>query len=276
MQLDDEMIEARPAGEFGSGEQTMRGGQPRATESLSAQDFAEMGVKHASSATGQPMAAGGASVRPNEVHETNASSAAAARAGATDDTLLDLDDVEMPRASALAEADDFILDLQGTMPPQAAEFVEAQVISDVEQRAEHAPVEAQRTEAGGFQFYQQGAQATATEAEKETAYLADSSQMRETSELPLEAPLASIEESPDSSQAEETPRQTESAAPVAEPQQPSGQIGLDQLSPAAIDAIARRVVEQLSTTVVEQIAWEVVPQLAELLIKRRLEEEGKK
>lgn len=53
----------------------------------------------------------------------------------------------------------------------------------------------------------------------------------------------------------------------------AGQITLDQLSPEAIDAIARRAVELLSTKVVEEIAWEVVPQLAELLIKRKLEEE---
>ena len=53
----------------------------------------------------------------------------------------------------------------------------------------------------------------------------------------------------------------------------TGQIGLDQLSPEAIDAIARRAVEMLSERVVQEIAWEVVPQLAELIIKRRLEEE---
>jgi hypothetical protein len=55
-----------------------------------------------------------------------------------------------------------------------------------------------------------------------------------------------------------------------------GQISLEQLSPEAIDAIARRAVELLSARVVEQVAWEVVPQLAELLIKRRLEEEGQR
>ncbi|MDT5293650.1 MAG: hypothetical protein QOJ76_530 [Acidobacteriota bacterium] len=49
----------------------------------------------------------------------------------------------------------------------------------------------------------------------------------------------------------------------------------DQLSREAIDAIARRVVELMSDKVVREIAWEVVPELAELLIKRRLEEEGK-
>jgi CheY-like chemotaxis protein len=45
------------------------------------------------------------------------------------------------------------------------------------------------------------------------------------------------------------------------------------LSPAAIDAIARRVVEHLSEAVVREIAWEVVPELAELLIKKKLDEQ---
>ncbi|MDQ3804514.1 MAG: hypothetical protein M3416_11860, partial [Acidobacteriota bacterium] len=46
-----------------------------------------------------------------------------------------------------------------------------------------------------------------------------------------------------------------------------------QLSPETIEAIARRVVELMSEKVVREIAWEVVPDLAELLIKRRLDEE---
>lgn len=47
----------------------------------------------------------------------------------------------------------------------------------------------------------------------------------------------------------------------------------DQLSPEAIDAIARRVVELMSDKVVREIAWEVVPELSELLIKQKLEED---
>ncbi|GEM_PF-5370028 len=43
------------------------------------------------------------------------------------------------------------------------------------------------------------------------------------------------------------------------------------LSPEAIDAIARRVVAQLSDKVVQEIAWEVVPEMAELMIKQKLE-----
>ena len=55
---------------------------------------------------------------------------------------------------------------------------------------------------------------------------------------------------------------------------PSGPITANQLSPEAIDAIARRAVEMLSERAVQEIAWEVVPQLAELLIKRQLEEKN--
>jgi CheY-like chemotaxis protein len=50
----------------------------------------------------------------------------------------------------------------------------------------------------------------------------------------------------------------------------------DQLSPEAIDKIARRVVELMSDEVVREIAWEVVPDLAELLVKRKLDEERQK
>jgi hypothetical protein len=47
----------------------------------------------------------------------------------------------------------------------------------------------------------------------------------------------------------------------------------DGLSPAVIDAIARRMVEQMSDKVIREIAWEVVPELSELLIKRKLGEQ---
>jgi hypothetical protein len=47
----------------------------------------------------------------------------------------------------------------------------------------------------------------------------------------------------------------------------------NDLSPAAIEAISRRVIEQLSDKVVREIAWEVVPELSELLIKKRLEDQ---
>ncbi|MDX6529304.1 MAG: hypothetical protein QOH41_1594 [Blastocatellia bacterium] len=46
------------------------------------------------------------------------------------------------------------------------------------------------------------------------------------------------------------------------------------LSPEAIDAIARRAVELMSEKVVREIAWEVVPELAELLIKKKLDQQN--
>lgn len=57
-----------------------------------------------------------------------------------------------------------------------------------------------------------------------------------------------------------------------EPDRMNESINAD-LSPAAIEAISRRVVEQLSDKVVREIAWEVVPELSELLIKKRLEDQ---
>jgi CheY-like chemotaxis protein len=59
-------------------------------------------------------------------------------------------------------------------------------------------------------------------------------------------------------------------SPVEE--QTSAEPGVE-LSPAAIDAIARRVIEHMSDAVVREIAWEVVPELAELLIKKKLDEQ---
>ena len=53
---------------------------------------------------------------------------------------------------------------------------------------------------------------------------------------------------------------------------PLREVTPESLSPAMIDAIARRAVEMLSEKVVREIAWEVVPELAELIIKRQLEE----
>jgi CheY-like chemotaxis protein len=48
------------------------------------------------------------------------------------------------------------------------------------------------------------------------------------------------------------------------------------LSQEAVDAVARRVVELMSDKIVREIAWEVVPEMAELLIRRKLEEDAKK
>ncbi|MDX6445214.1 MAG: hypothetical protein QOH71_2288 [Blastocatellia bacterium] len=63
------------------------------------------------------------------------------------------------------------------------------------------------------------------------------------------------------------------AGPVSQAEEQKPTETVQALSPAVIDAIARRAVELLSEKVVREIAWEVVPELAELLIKKKLEEQ---
>jgi CheY-like chemotaxis protein len=90
--------------------------------------------------------------------------------------------------------------------------------------------------------------------------------------ITVDAQLDESEVTTDSPQASMAP-QGEAAAFVAEPSPETDASGGGGLSASDIDAIARRVVEHMSDKVVREIAWEVVPELAELMIKRRLEEE---
>jgi CheY-like chemotaxis protein len=84
----------------------------------------------------------------------------------------------------------------------------------------------------------------------------------ETTEAPVEVTEATVEEV----------ARHRLVEAVVEVEQTGGDANLS-LSPETIDAIARRTVEHLSEKVVREIAWEVVPELAELLIKKKLEEE---
>jgi hypothetical protein len=81
-------------------------------------------------------------------------------------------------------------------------------------------------------------------------------QVAELQEWAIVSPPPPVEAAPISQAEEQEPTETDQA-----------------LSPAVIDAIARRAVELLSEKVVREIAWEVVPELAELLIKKKLEEQ---
>ncbi len=90
-----------------------------------------------------------------------------------------------------------------------------------------------------------------------------------TGDEPLPMPAVHTQETDSPNQSPETT--FASSSPVAENvQTPESSKG--DLSPAAIEAISRRVVEQLSDKVVREIAWEVVPELSELLIKKRLDQ----
>lgn len=92
-------------------------------------------------------------------------------------------------------------------------------------------------------------------------------------DLPKAPPVSEVAEAPQSSASQSGPSAAgysvvEGHTRVEEP------VRADQLSPEMIDAVARRVVEMMSDKVVREIAWEVVPDLAELLIRKKLEEEG--
>ncbi|MDT4898183.1 MAG: hypothetical protein QOH25_3260 [Acidobacteriota bacterium] len=285
--------------------------QSRPTAAYSATDLREAGITQAVESANAPeqQAEPVGAYAPAQVSEQSHTAAASqshvgSRAssssiGATDEALLDLGDIEPPQAQA--EADDFFLDLldespgqahgsappiastfeppvetaaasspaeewdasarvdheaaTAEAPPQAQEFVEAEVLGD-EPGERRAPVEEQPSPV----------------AEYKDAEAASPSASEEFSPDMQSAPTERL---PDTFQLEEAPVETGDAQSIAAANRSpvAGQITLEQLSPEVIDAIARRAVEQLSARVVEQIAWEVVPQLAELLIKRRLEEE---
>jgi CheY-like chemotaxis protein len=191
-------------------------------------------------------------------------------AAKTDDALLDLGDIE-PAYSASRE-DDFILDLQDEsfykQPQAAASSQVEEMVAPAEALDEELPVqfEEEMTEASPRAEQFTEAQFAGEEQRAEFAPTGELEQPQVYAAEPL------VQE--ESYQAEAGPLIQESSAEATVPTTPhAGQIGLDQLSPEAIDAIARRAVELLSERVVQEIAWEVVPQLAELLIKRRIEEE---
>lgn len=81
---------------------------------------------------------------------------------------------------------------------------------------------------------------------------------------PLDQPIP-VEEA-HLSEAQDAP-----TAPLADPSE--ARLSQQELSPEAINAIARRVIEEMSDKVVREIAWEVVPELSELMIKKKLEQQ---
>lgn len=224
-------------------------------------------------------------------------------AAAADEALLDLGDIEPPVSTT--EADDFILDLQDDTPaPVASMSAPQQETAPWSESAEPALEGSGVSEAVGFAApAYENAEASGSYSAAQSAptesFVNEDTIIHGVPAVGEAAPTAFAAQGgfepqaeahgayestftamPEAAASEETPT-IEAEAPVSASTpatasaaaQPSGQITLDQLSPEAIDAIARRAVELLSSKVVEQVAWEVVPQLAELLIKRKLEEE---
>jgi len=151
------------------------------------------------------------------------------------DALLDLDDSDFV-ASAIA--DDVVLDLDLEGPSAA----------DSEERSQDLPP---TQEPGSFEFEPADAEQSAV-AEPEADLAA-----------PPEEPHAETDAR--ASAAEEA-----ATGPLAYP--PGVNLGQQELSPEAINAIARRVIEQMSDKVVREIAWEVVPELSELMIRKKLDQ----
>ncbi len=170
------------------------------------------------------------------------------------DVLLDLGDIS--RTSA-ASSDDFVLDLDFD-EPQSGPAVEAAGIPSTHSFVEPKP---SRRDAASVDAQTEPPLSDAWMDTSELAQKWKPQSPRSTSSDLQSKKVKGLRE-----------RDTDVAGGVASTSGSSGSVSLDQLSPEVIDAIARRAVEQLSAQVVEAIAWEVVPQLAELLIKRKLEE----
>jgi CheY-like chemotaxis protein len=223
--------------------------------------------------------------------------ARAASAAAMDDALLDLD---VEPFSDTSEADDFILDLALDEPPPASRAA-APVETSTSYQVGIARDDAPAPDAPGA--FAEAAHGETSSAPSDEALSAPRSFI-EPEVLPADEahtpavveaeftdgsvegdvarpPAGGFAEPPvEASAADETPfapapstagfEMGAARAGVEESAHP------DQLSPAAIDAIARRVVEMMSDKVVREIAWEVVPELSELLIKQKLEENARK
>jgi CheY-like chemotaxis protein len=223
-------------------------------------------------------------------------------ATAADEALLDLGDIEPPVSTT--EADDFILDLQDDVPsaqpfsaPSGAATAET-AQPEIEAAAapagfgfsraasapapqfseDFSPVSSDPLDASAT-YTEESAAAEAYTGEEPVSLLSPVGEEGQSQGFAPRAVSYPLEERgeealPQTMRPEEEPvAGQEAGGSFVDAAPRTGQITLDQLSPEAIDAIARRAVELLSTKVVEEIAWEVVPQLAELLIKRRLEEE---
>ena len=255
----------------------------------------------ASSAYAQAQVSEQSPVAATSVGQSSFGSSQAGNQAASDDALLDLGDLETPQA--LTEADDFFLDLLDDAPAQAkanapsfaayseppagsaaavstAEELDATARTDYEEETAEAAPPAQGFAEGellGDEPRRESASVEEAAPLVAEGQFIDSAFSSERPEAASEMQMAPTERLPENFQVEETTAATAemsdaqsgaaaSASPVA------GQITLEQLSPEVIDAIARRAVEHLSARVVEQVAWEVVPDLAEILIRRRLEE----
>ncbi|HKQ52088.1 MAG TPA: hypothetical protein VJT74_06955, partial [Pyrinomonadaceae bacterium] len=183
----------------------------------------------------------------------------------SDDALLDLGDLDAP--PALVEADDFILDLQDEAAGQQPSFETPVFETDYAPPAPPEPVHEEYADAPACSSASSVEEAVRAPEHQPAAEAAPREQSY------VDEQTAPTERLPEGFQFSGAAPATEDESKAPSAAATAGQITLEQLSPEAIEAIARRAAELLSERVVEQIAWEVVPDLAERLIKRKLEEE---
>ena len=334
IELDDQMIEARPAEAFGGGHASRLRAESSGAEStrvepepFGADAFgggAEPGfLKMRADLLDEARASLVPASAPREPEEAHAARPAfagrMADAAVADEALLDLGDVDS--SGPTSEADDFILDLSDDLLPALPRAQAGAGGADAPffDEPEFAGADAVPDAAGAFAEAAHGETASADEPHLESGMAL--SQMRRAHEFiepevvpakiptPAEAEVeftdgsveGDVAKSPvdanttddsdamdvsditdDSAAAGDAGSVDESTAaagavPSAEGSAAHVLAGSGatpgQLSPEALEIIARRVVEMMSEKVVREIAWEVVPDLAELLIKQRLDEE---
>jgi CheY-like chemotaxis protein len=173
------------------------------------------------------------------------------------DVLLDLGELEPARAAA---SDDFVLDLDDA--PESPAYEAAPAFEPAPMRAFIEPEVKEAVAAAGASY----------ESNYDTGYQSSYQEVEVVEPETYEPPAVPPEFTPDP-----VPVFGETEFPTADTRVAAvAPISADQLSPEMIDAIARRAVELMSDKVIREIAWEVVPDLAELLIKRQLEERSAK
>ncbi len=184
------------------------------------------------------------------------------------DVLWDLGELEPARAAA---SDDFVLDLDDEQasapsyePAPMRAFVEPEVRETVVAASAYEP-----TYQPSYQpeTYQSDSYSSFAETQ-EVPYTSEGPSVEASNETQAVPPELTPDPVPVFGETEFPVADTPHAAASAAAQSFSA----DQLSPEMLDAIARRAVELMSDKVIREIAWEVVPDLAELLIKRQLEE----
>ncbi|MGB8510108.1 MAG: response regulator [Pyrinomonadaceae bacterium] len=313
--MDDQMIEAKPADRYEDAPTQSHSVEPPApmlsradasSGDASGDMASERGVSgdegrdlFAARKVGNEVLAG----QPQQ----HAFAARFASAGDADDALLDLGGDNL--APATAEADDFVLDLEDDLPSPQRVAAHDDDVFDLDAPAYEWPESAGET--GRTAVADNAAHPEQSRNEFESAEMIEAEAIPqhrvpftmsdeggssattsrafiEPTVVPAEESAAAVAGAAESHYADDSVEGDVARPPaVVGSETMAGSVGraragieqlvgLEQLSPEAIDAIARRAVEMLSEKVVQEIAWEVVPQLAELLIRQRLDEESRK